>query len=109
MLRSSISAPLGITLALACGACGAFPNDKAHETVAQRNVQERAGFDFGCKNPKIQRLGDVARLGQQMTRMNFGVICDGQRGSYTVTCVSNWGDISCSPELNSASKPTASE
>lgn len=95
-----------IAAALALSACAAtFPNDQAHEVAARRNVAERVGFDLGCKTPEVVRLGDVARLGGQMTRMNLGVSCGEKRATYTVTCVSNWGDISCTPELNSLGSP----
>ena len=64
-------------------------------------IVRKRRFDLGCKTPEVVRLGDVARLGGQMTRMNSGVSCGEKRATYTVTCVSNWGDISCTPELNS--------
>jgi hypothetical protein len=93
-----------VGLVMCCG-CGAmFPNDQAHVEAAMRNVQQRAPFDLGCNTPKLVPLGDVARLGQQMTRMNIGVTCDEKRASYTVTCVSNMGDITCTPEINAQSR-----
>jgi hypothetical protein len=60
----------------------------------------RAPFDFGCPDPHLIQLGDVARLGQQMTRVNIGVTCPDKKGSYVVTCVSNMGDITCTAELS---------
>jgi hypothetical protein len=81
-----------------------FPGDQAHQTIAERNVMQRVPFDLGCKDGQLTRLGDVARLGGQMTRMNFGVTCGDKKASYVVTCVSNWGDISCTPELNATAR-----
>jgi hypothetical protein len=79
-----------------------FPNDTAHETAARRNVAQRVKFDLGCDGATLVRLGDVARLGQQMTRISIGAACADRTATYVVTCVSNWGDISCTPELDSA-------
>jgi hypothetical protein len=78
-----------------------FPNDTAHETAARRNVAQRVKFDLGCDGAELVRLGDVARLGQQMTRISIGAACADRSATYVVTCVSNWGDISCNPELDS--------
>lgn len=89
------------------GACATlWPSDAVHEQAAIRNVRERAPFDLQCKDPTVTKLGDVARLGQQMTRTSFGVTCAGKQASYVVTCVSNYGKVTCTPELNSDTKPT---
>jgi hypothetical protein len=93
------------TVLSGCGA-GMFPGDEAHQDAAMRNVSQRVPFDLGCPNAQLVRLGDVARLGQQMTRMNIGAVCGDKRATYTVTCVSNWGNISCTPELNSSATAT---
>jgi hypothetical protein len=93
---------LSASLLLGCGSI--VPNDQAHEAAADRNVLQRVQFDLGCKAPQLVRLGDVAHLGTYMTRMNIGVSCEDKKASYVVTCVSNWGDITCTPELNSAAK-----
>ncbi len=79
-----------------------FPSDSAHETLARRNVAERVRFDLGCDAASLERLGDVTRLGGQMTRMNIGATCAGKRAMYVVTCVSNWGNVTCSAELDAA-------
>jgi len=84
--------------------CGVVPNDQAHEAAAQRNVLQRVAFDLGCKDPQLVRLGDVAHLGTYMTRVNLGATCGDKKASYVVTCVSNWGSITCTPELNSGPK-----
>jgi hypothetical protein len=85
--------------------CGSVvPDDHAHEAAADRNVLQRVPFDLGCKDPQLVRLGDVAHLGTYMTRMSIGVSCDDKKATYVVTCVSNWGNITCTPELNSGAK-----
>jgi hypothetical protein len=66
-----------------------------------RNVKERTTFDMGCDDAKLVQLGDIAWLGTLMTRTNIGATCGDKRSSYTVTCVSNWGTLSCTPEINS--------
>jgi hypothetical protein len=93
---------LSASLLVGCGTI--VPNDQAHEAAADRNVQQRVPFDLGCKDPQLVRLGDVAHLGTYMTRMNIGVICGDKKATYVVTCVSNWGNITCTPELNTAAK-----
>ena len=93
---------LSAGLLVDCG--GLVPNDQAHEAAADRNVQQRVPFDLGCKDPQLTRLGDVAHLGTYMTRMSIGVSCGDKKATYVVTCVSNWGNITCTPELNSAAK-----
>jgi hypothetical protein len=85
---------------LVAGGC-LFPGEGAFETTARRNVSERVKFDLGCDGATLVRLGDVARLGQQVTRVNIGATCASGDATYVVTCVSNWGSISCTPELNS--------
>lgn len=95
----------GLVLIFAPSCATLFPNNTAHEAAARKGVMERTAFDLGCPSPTVSRLGDVSRLGQQMTRTTFGVTCrddDGRerKGTYVVTCVSNWGDISCTPEMN---------
>jgi len=49
----------------------------------------------------LVRLGDVTRLGQQMTTMGVGAKGCGKKATYVVECVSNWGKITCTPRLNS--------
>jgi hypothetical protein len=93
---------LSASALLACGSV--VPNDQAHEAAADRNVLQRVPFDLGCKDPQLVRLGDVAHLGTYMTRMSIGVSCDDKKVTYVVTCVSNWGNITCTPELNSTAK-----
>jgi hypothetical protein len=96
---------LALLISGSSAACaGVFPNDAEHEGAAFRNVQQRIAFDLGCNDARVVRLGDVARLGQQMTRINVGARCGEKNATYAVTCVSNWGDITCTPELNSSAK-----
>lgn len=96
---------LSAILAAACGSV--VPNDQAHEAAADRNVHQRVAFDLGCKDPQLVRLGDVAHLGTYMTRMNIGVSCGDRKATYVVTCTSNWGNITCSAELNEAATASA--
>jgi hypothetical protein len=104
--RARVAAATGLLLwASLLVNCGSIvPNDEAHEAAADRNVQQRVAFDLGCKDPQLVRLGDVAHLGTYMTRMSIGASCGDKRATYVVTCVSNWGNITCTPELNSAPK-----
>ena len=69
------------------------------------NVLQRTQFDLNCANAKIVRLGDVADAGH-IKRMSFGATCEdsGKKATYVVTCVNNWGSVTCNPELNSASQ-----
>ncbi len=87
----------------ACATTGSslFPDDRSHEDAARAAVQQRAGFDLGCDAFELVRLSPVGRLGQQMTTHAIGVLGCGKKASYYVECVSNWGDISCTPQLNS--------
>ena len=85
-----------------CFGAGMFPGDDAHQDAAMRNVSQRVPFDLGCSDAKLTRLGDVNRLGQQMTSMNIGVVCGEKRATYTVLCVSNWGKITCTPTMNTS-------
>lgn len=88
-------------LAVCLVACAhTFPGDDEHLTAAHRSVAERTPFDLGCEDAALAKLGDVTRLGQQATRTNIGASCGDQRATYTVTCISNWGKITCSAEAN---------
>ncbi len=88
-------------VASSVGACAhTFPGDSEHLTAATRSVEERTKFDLGCDDPSIAKLGDVTRLGQQATRTNLGATCGEMRATYVVTCISNWGKITCSAEAN---------
>lgn len=99
------NAILTLVLAATGGCATMFPSDSIHEQAALRNVKERTSFDLGCEDASLARLGDVARLGQQMTRMNIGAKCGDKKATYTVTCVSNMGKISCTPEMNTVVEP----
>jgi hypothetical protein len=101
-MANAIGLALPASLLVHCG--NIVPNDQAHEAAADRNVLQRVAFDLGCNDPRLVRLGDVAHLGTYMTRMNIGVSCGDKKATYVVTCVSNWGNITCTPELNSAPK-----
>jgi hypothetical protein len=96
------AALLAASLLVGCG--GLVPNDQAHQAAADRNVRQRVPFDLGCKDPELVRLGDVAHLGTYMTRMSLGASCGDKKATYVVTCVSNWGELTCTPELNSTAK-----
>ncbi len=100
---------LGVLTALWLAGCGGgmFPNNQAHEQAAFRSVSQRVSFDLGCDRPSLVRLGDVNRLGQQMTATTIGARCPNQRATYVVTCVSNWGNITCTPEMNTTSGGSA--
>jgi hypothetical protein len=39
-----------------------------------------------------------------LNRMSLGVSCDDKKATGVVTCVSNWGNITCTPELSSGAK-----
>ncbi len=102
--RAAAAPALLLAASLLVGCGGIVPNDQAHEAAADRNVLQRVSFDLGCKDPQLVRLGDVAHLGTYMTRMNIGVTCGDKKATYVVTCVSNWGDLTCTPELGSTAK-----
>ncbi len=89
--------------AIACA--HTFPGDDDHLAEATRSVAERTRFDLGCEDAVIAKLGDVTRLGQQATRTNIGASCGESRASYVVTCISNWGKITCSAEANTKQTP----
>ncbi len=91
--------PLVAVLSLV-GCAHAFPTDTEHLASAIRSVHERTPFDLGCDDAAVAKLGDVTRLGQQATRTNIGATCGDRRATYSVTCISNWGDITCSAEAN---------
>ena len=91
-----------VIAATLAGCGGAFPNDQAHADAAIRSVRQRAGFDMDCPSLQLQRLGDVARLGQQMTSMTIGASGCGKKSTYIVECVSNWGDITCTAKANTS-------
>ena len=101
-VAGALAAVLTASLLPGCG--GLVPNDQAHQAAADRNVRQRVPFDLGCKDPELVRLGDVAHLGTYMTRMSLGASCGDKKATYVVTCVSNWGELTCTPELNSATK-----
>jgi hypothetical protein len=87
-----------------------FPDDAKHEAAAMEQVKRRAAFDLSCEDAQLVRLSDVTRLGQQMTSMSIGATGCGQKATYYTECVSNWGKITCNPQLNSkegASTPTS--
>ncbi len=89
----------------AAGCAHTFPGDDDHLSAAMRNVEERTRFDLGCDDAALAKLGDVTRLGQQATRTNIGATCGDVRASYVVTCISNWGKITCSAEANTKEAP----
>jgi hypothetical protein len=97
---SLLVAPVAVFVLSGCFGAGMFPGDEAHQNAAMRNVSQRVPFDLGCKDAQLTRLGDVNRLGQQMTSMSIGVVCGEKRATYTVLCVSNWGNITCTPTMN---------
>lgn len=76
---------------------------KTHEETARKNVRERTAFDIDCDDDiELVRIGDIAEINANISRMVFGVTCGGKRAaSYVVTCTNNLGSVSCSPELNS--------
>lgn len=102
--KSAVAAAALLSASLLVGCGGLVPNEQAHEAAADRNVQQRVAFDLGCKDPQLVRLGDVAHLGTYMTRMSIGASCGEKKATYVVTCVSNWGNLTCTPELNSVAK-----
>lgn len=86
-----------------------FPGDAAHEEAAKASTMERVKFDLDCDDVSLQRLGDVTRLGQQMTSMTLGARGCGQKATYYVECVSNWGDITCTPQMNTRESPAPAQ
>lgn len=100
---------LPCVLALGLAACATtsggsgnmFPGDAQHEAAAMAATRERASFDLDCSEIELQRLGDVTRLGQQMTTMSLGARGCEHKATYYVECVSNWGKITCTARLNS--------
>lgn len=83
------------------GGADLFPSDAKHEAAAKASTLERAKFDLDCEDIELSRLGDVTRLGQQMTSMTLGARGCGQKATYYAECVSNWGKVTCTPQLNS--------
>ncbi len=102
-----LSALLSFAASTSVACAHTFPSDDEHLTAARRSVEERTRFDLGCDDPAIARLGDVTRLGQQATRTNIGATCGEMRASYVVTCISNWGKITCSAEANTKTKESS--
>lgn len=88
--------PILVLLGVAAGCASA----QTHEKVAKENVLQRTQFDLGCENAQVVRLGDVADAGH-VKRMSFGVTCGDKKATYVVTCINNWGSVTCNPELNS--------
>lgn len=112
-MSSRIFAALPAVLLFACATGGAassgsksesggslFPGDDEHEARARTAVQQRVAFDIDCQQVQITRISDVTRLGGQMTSMSLGATGCGKKASYYVECVSNWGKITCNPQLN---------
>lgn len=95
-----LAVPFVFAASFSAACAHTFPGDNEHLAAAMRNVEERTRFDLGCDNAAIAKLGDVTRLGQQATRTNIGATCGEMRASYVVTCISNWGKITCSAEAN---------
>lgn len=98
--RLLAAVPLAFLAASLAACAHTFPGDDEHLAAAHRSVAERTSFDLGCDDAALAKLGDVTRLGQQATRTNIGASCGDQRATYTVTCISNWGKITCSAEAN---------
>ena len=98
--RLFAAVPLAFAAASLAACAHTFPGDNEHLVAATRSVEERTPFDLGCDDAALAKLGDVTRLGQQATRTNIGATCGEQRATYTVTCISNWGKITCSAEAN---------
>jgi len=95
---------LGVTACATSGGTsggGLFPGDEQHEAAAFAATRARASFDIDCEQVQMVRLGDVTRPLQQMTVMSVGARGCGKKASYVVKCTSNWGNISCNPQLNS--------
>lgn len=92
---------MGSLIVLLAGCASTFPNDKLHEEKAQEAVGKRVPFDMDCKDVQMVLISDVTRLGQQMTTMSIGVTGCEKKATYYVECVSNWGKITCTPQLNS--------
>src|ERR1700722_15077682 len=83
------------------GCASLFPNDQAHTTAAIDAVRSRTKFDMNCDQVDISPLGNVSRLGQQMTSMVLGASGCGKKLSHTTLCVSNMGSITCTPQVDS--------
>jgi hypothetical protein len=92
------------SLILFLSGCAIFPNDDAHKAAAVDAVRTRTKFDMDCDKVEIIQLGNVSRLGGQATQTVFGATGCGKKVSYTALCISNWGEISCTPELNSVQR-----
>jgi len=80
---------------------GLFPSDDYHEVKARAAITERSKFDLECDQVELTRISDVTRLGQQMTSMSFGARGCEKKATYYVECVSNMGNVTCNPTLNS--------
>ena len=92
---------IGSLIVFLAGCASTFPNGKMHEEKAQEAVGKRVQFDMDCKDVQMVLISDVTRLGQQMTSMSIGVTGCEKKATYYVECVSNWGKITCTPQLNS--------
>jgi hypothetical protein len=84
--------------------CAAFPNDKRHLEAAIRSVEKRTAFDMDCEEVSSNLLGDITRLGQQMTSMSIGVIGCNKKATYYTECVNNIAKLTCTPTLNTITK-----
>ncbi|AKT39226.1 hypothetical protein [Chondromyces crocatus] len=102
MVRGVLVRGCVAVVGLVVAGCGAFPGDAAHADAALHGVRDRVGFDMDCKDAQLMRLGDVSRLGQQMTSMTIGAVGCGKKATYYVECVSNWGNITCTAKMNTA-------
>ena len=87
---------------MALGCASVYASSQTHSDTAIKSARERAPFDLGCDNPELMRLGDVNFFSQTFTQVTVGAKCGDKRATYVVTCVSNWGNVTCTPELNSA-------
>jgi len=103
-VRKAITCLAGVVVMFTVGCGGSksmFPGDKLHLEAAIESVSKRTAFDIDCKEVDAILLGDITRLGQQMTTMSIGVTGCGKKATYYTECVSNWGKITCTPRLNS--------
>lgn len=97
LLNSACATSAGVS---GKGSGGVFPGDQDHEAKAFSAVQQRTAFDLDCESAELTRLGDVTRLGQQMTAMTIGARGCDKKATYYVECVSNWGNITCNARQN---------
>jgi hypothetical protein len=108
MKRMLILMASAVTVLL-IGCASSFPSDQLHKEKAIEGIEKRAEFDMDCKDVISTLLGDITRLGQQMTSMSIGVSGCDKKATYYTECVSNWGKITCTPRLNSISKSSNSD